>query len=73
MNINYIYDLKGKPEYAVIPIYLWNKISNLIEIDKDKNMSSKSFEPKEFRGILSNLNIDTDQELSKMRDEWERK
>ncbi len=72
MNISYIYDLKGKPEYAVIPIYFWNKISSMIDNEQEKPQVKTSFEPQKYRGILSNFDLDIDLELSKMRDEWER-
>jgi len=72
MNISYIYDLKGKPEYAVIPINFWNKISSLIDNEQEKSQIKTSFDPQNYRGIISNLDLDIYLELSKMRDEWER-
>jgi hypothetical protein len=74
MNVNYIYDTKGKAEYAVIPIILWERINHLFESEKSKSDNHKSieFEPKEFKGILSNLNLNIESEISDLRYEWER-
>jgi hypothetical protein len=73
MIINYIYDTKGHPEYAVIPFFIWQKIGN----DIDDKLGSKKkrhnlFNPKDFKGILSHLSLDIENEIQEMRNEWTR-
>ncbi|HPI18900.1 MAG TPA: hypothetical protein PKY56_00880 [Candidatus Kapabacteria bacterium] len=72
MNISYIYDKKGEPEYAVIPIIFWKKLEKDILKTVEKNNISKKFNPKEYKGIISSLNLNIEDEIQEMREEWER-
>jgi hypothetical protein len=79
MTINYVYNDKGVAEYVVIPTTIWeqlqkylsiNKIKNAVDLSKKKD--DKKFNPREYKGILSSINIDIEQELKNMRNEWKR-
>ncbi len=67
MNVSYIYNSKGNAEYVVIPVILWNKLNNLLEKE-----NTNEFHPNEYKGILSDLNLDIDAELLNIREEWTR-
>jgi len=72
MNISYIYDKKGEPEYAVIPIIFWEKIEkDILRTENHKNISKK-FNPREYKGLISSLNLNIEDEIQEMREEWER-
>lgn len=77
MTINYIYDTQGKLEYAVVPIQIWETVQsylpkNVSDDLVEKESAYKKFEPKDYFGMLSHLNLDAEQELSNMRAEWTR-
>ncbi len=72
MELNYIYNLVGKIEYVVVPYDIWNKVSDYakkIDIPILKEEEQK-FNPAEFRGMLSHYNFNTEQELKKIKDQW---
>ena len=71
--------LVKKPESGVITIRLPNsfKSHNLIEIilkpvEVVPIEKKSAFDPREFRGIWKNMEIDVDSVSRKMRQEWER-
>ena len=76
MTINYIYNEQGTLEDAVVPVAVWEAIKQYVpanELVSDifaKNEAQKPFDPTEFRGILSHLNLDIEQELLDMRKGW---
>ncbi len=71
--LNYIYDEKGSPEYVVIPIKLWNSVKKLINFNGDKNNSiNENFNPEEYYGLTSGLNLNIEEELKNIREEWTR-
>ena len=74
MNINYIYNAKGKPEYAVIPFSLWKKLSGKLDnkLNDKKVQDMKIFDPKEYRGVLTHLNLNIEDEILEMRNDWTR-
>ncbi len=74
MTVNYIYNVKGQIEYAVIPYYLWNKVKEYAENSEIEKTTQKKekFNPSEFRGIFSYNNNEIEQELNNMRDQWTR-
>jgi len=74
MTVNYIYNAKGKPEYAVVPYILWESLEKQI-ISENNNQSgkmSKNFNPSDYCGILKHLNMDVDSEIEKLRSQWTR-
>ncbi len=72
MTVNYIYGSKGNIEYAIIPYSEWKKLKQNISLEETESIkdNNKKFEPSEYRGILSDLNIDIEMELKNMRDQW---
>ena len=74
MTVNYIYNTKGKPEYAVVPYILWEELEKLIDekaASQVKKMK-KIFEPSKYYGILKHLDLDINTEIKNMRKEWKR-
>ena len=79
---NYIYDEKGIAEYVVLPVKIWEVLKpylSLKEINTSENkpveftnQNSAKFDPKDYYGIISHLNLDIEQELKNMRNEWTR-
>lgn len=67
MIINYIYDESGTAQYAIVPIQLWN------EVQQNQPVASKKtiFNPLKYKGLIRPLQINIEQELKNMRDEWE--
>jgi len=74
MQVSYIYDTYGKPEYVVVPISDWHRLkkSNTTEVNGFKDKKVNDFAPEKFKGILSCLNLDIEAEIMGMRDEWTR-
>jgi hypothetical protein len=77
---NYIYDEKGIAEYVVLPVKIWEILkpyltSNEIkikEMNPEELKKTESFNPKDYFGIISHLELDVEQELKNMRSEWTR-
>jgi len=77
MIVNYIYNNFGKAEYAIIPNNIWLifldfLIEKKIDIETPIKNETNNFSPKDYYGILSNLNLDIEHELKEMRAEWTR-
>ena len=73
LTLNYIYDEKGIAEYVVVPIKYWERVKQFVKIEKTKPAEKPApFDPREFYGIISHYNLDIDDELKNMRDEWTR-
>ncbi len=74
MNINFIYNLNGKPEYAVIPYNIWETLEKYISGNESniQKKIKKRFNPDNYKGILSHLHLNVDKEIKKMRSEWKR-
>jgi hypothetical protein len=73
MVVNYIYNEKGLAEYAVIPIQLWHLYQQQVPQLAFSNppiTTQKIFNPLKYKGLIKNLNINIEQELKNMRDEW---
>ncbi|MBC8488599.1 MAG: hypothetical protein H8D45_21445 [Bacteroidetes bacterium] len=72
MTVNYIYDSNGAIEYAIIPYSVWKKLKQSITIKKIEKFKDdeKDFNPSEYRGLLSHLNLDIEKELKNMKDQW---
>jgi hypothetical protein len=74
-TLNYIYDKSGKTEYVVIPMSLWKTIKkNISKIEnKDElNNVQKDFNPEKYFGLLADLNLNIEQELKDIRQQWTR-
>ena len=64
MNIEYIYDEKGRKKSVIVPIEMWE------ELMKKKNPVNKNRDVKKYRGIIKAKNIE--KEIEELRNEWER-
>ena len=74
-TLNYIYNKSGKTEYVVIPVTLWKTIRKYIpkiENKNELNNAQEDFIPEKYFGLLSNLNLNIEQELKDMRQQWTR-
>lgn len=74
MNVNYIYNTKGNIESVIIPYYVWDALKVHIEKLEASEIENKEneFDPSEFCGILSHHNLNIEQELLDMKDQWTR-
>lgn len=74
MAINYIYDQQGTLEYAIVPANVWEavkKYATTAELSTPIEVPEKEcFDPTEFYGMLSHLDLDIEQELLDMRKGW---
>lgn len=74
MTINYIYDQQGTLEYAIVPADVWEavkKYAPATELSTPiKAPEDEPFDPTEFYGMLSHLDLDIEQELLDMRKGW---
>ncbi|GAB6286162.1 MAG: hypothetical protein STSR0009_23630 [Methanoregula sp.] len=66
MQVQYIYDENGTKTGVIVPIALWQKISQQNGNKKDL------FEPSKFRGIYRGITLDLESTLQNLRKEWER-
>jgi hypothetical protein len=69
MEVQYIYDEEGRQTGVIVPIELWNKISNL---EKSAREEKGEWEPSKYRGMYKNLKVDVTKESKSLRDEWTR-
>ncbi len=77
MVINYIYNEKGIAEYVIIPKDIWDSVQEYLKnkkmgIEIQSRTQQKRFNPKDYYGITSHLNLDIEQELRNLREEWTR-
>ena len=72
MTVNYIYNSNGVIEYAIIPYSVWKKLKQNIIGKKTEKLKDdeKDFDPSEYRGMLSHLNLDIEKEIKNMKDQW---
>ena len=66
MNVQYVYNENGERESVIIPYKEWKRILPTI---KKKEID---FDPDEYKGIYKNLDLNWDEEIKNLRDEWER-
>ncbi len=72
MSLNYIYDKKGKAEYVVLPIKYWQYIKKIISTEENEDKPDRKFNPNDYYGVISNLNLDVEEEIKNIRKEWSR-
>ena len=70
MVVNYIYNVNGQIEYAVIPYKIWDSIKSYAIINESKVEKKQNFDPAEFIGMLSHNNFDLEYELQQIRNQW---
>ena len=71
-SLNYIYNQTGLAEYVVIPVEYWNYIKKIIKDKAKPNTQTENFNPKDYFGAISHLNLNIEDELINMRSEWKR-
>ena len=69
MTLKFIYNESGVAESVVLPIELWQELKDLLKIKKE-NKPTKKFSPKDFRGAIKHLNLNIEDEIKQMRNEW---
>jgi hypothetical protein len=67
MRVQYVYNENGERESVIIPYEEWEKIRSTIKEEE------VDFNPDEYRGIYKNLDLNWEEEIKNLRDEWERK
>lgn len=73
MSVNYLYNSEGGLEYAIVPIEIWELVKMYVPqnvLDTEAIPSNSTFEPNDYFGMLSHLNLDIEQEITNMRTEW---
>jgi len=65
VNIEYIYDEKGRKKSVIVPLEIWE------ELMKKRNAIKKKRDVKKYRGIVK-ATEDIEKEIEELRDEWER-
>jgi hypothetical protein len=68
MQVQYVYDEDGRRTGVIVPIGLWNRISQLAEDRKE----DADWDPSKYRGMYKHLRIDVKKESKALRDEWTR-
>jgi hypothetical protein len=78
MTINYIYNPQGQIEYAILSLEVWKTIQSYLPAELAGQMQAQqpvpqsSFNPKSYFGLLAPLNLDVEDELLQMRQEWKK-
>jgi hypothetical protein len=67
-QIQYIYDENGTKTGVIVPIALWQKLSQKKQAQKKKEI----FNPSKFRGLYRDIPLDLESTLQNLRTEWER-
>jgi len=64
-QIQYIYDENGTKTGVIVPIALWQKLSQKKRAQKKNDL----FEPSKFRGIYRGITLDLESTLQNLRKE----
>jgi hypothetical protein len=67
MKVQYIYNEDGERESVIIPYKEWERISSSIKKEK-----KTEFDPDKYKGIYKGLQINLEEEIKNLRDEWNR-
>jgi hypothetical protein len=67
MKVQYIYNEDGVRESVIIPYKEWERIRPSINEEEDTE-----FDPDQYKGIYKGLQIDLEEEIKNLRDEWNR-
>ena len=70
MEVQYVYDEKGRKRGVIIPTELWNEVKGKMAVEEGKK--KEIFTPSEFRGIYKDLKIDLREAAKSLREEWKR-
>lgn len=69
-QISYIYDAGGHVTYAVVPIHIWEELQR--NLQNTTEVAAPVFDPLQYEGCLSLDDMDIEQELLQIRQEWNR-
>lgn len=78
VSVKYIQNESGSVESVVIPIEDWKYIQQELaakkpQVHPDLSATKKeSFDPAQYKGMLTNYHLDIEKEIQKLRDEWTR-
>jgi hypothetical protein len=67
MKVQYIYNEEGQRENVIIPYKEWERIRSIIEEEKEME-----FDPDKYKGIYKNMQLNLEEEIKNLRDEWNR-
>lgn len=67
MKVQYIYNEDGERESVIIPYKEWKKMRSSIDRKKDKE-----FDPDKYRGIYKDMQLNLEEEIKNLRNEWDR-
>jgi hypothetical protein len=74
MILNFIYNQSGQPEYAVVPIQIWeilkHHLNQPVQTVPPVSVKPPPFDPTQYEGMISSKNLDIETELQLMRSEW---
>ncbi|MEN9612206.1 MAG: hypothetical protein RLZZ628_3020 [Bacteroidota bacterium] len=74
MVLNFIYNQSGQPEYAVVPIQIWEMLKQHLnqpmQVIPPASVKAVPFDPTLYEGMIRYKNLDIEIELQKMRSEW---
>ena len=69
MQVQYVYDEQGRKTAVIVPISIWQKVT---VPDSTTCAQEGGMDPDRYRGIYRGLKINFEEEIKKMRSEWER-
>ena len=69
VGVQYVYDEKGRRTGVIIPTELWNDVKGKIAVEVKKK---EVFTPSEYRGIYKDLEVNIEEEVRSLREEWTR-
>jgi len=67
MEVRYIYNENGEKENVIIPYKEWLQIRAMM-----KMTTEKTFDPDKYKGIYKDSELDLEQEINNLRNEWTR-
>lgn len=74
MTVNYIYNINGQIEYAILSLDLWQAIQHHLPTELAAKLKMPTpqtpFDPQQYYGLLAPLQLDVEAELTQMRQEW---
>ena len=66
--MQYIYDTEGRKTCVIVPIDLWESL----DTEKPAGEQVGVRDPGKYRRIYRDLNVDLEDEIRNLRDEWDR-
>jgi hypothetical protein len=69
MQIQYVYDEHGRKTAVIVPISMWRKVNIP---GTTTSPQGEGVNPDLYRGIYRDLKINIEEEIKKMRAEWDR-